>query len=84
MMIKFKAASSSGREILGFGLTEQNIQQLKKGNPVFVMGPEMGLPFDVTIIYGKDEQTMAADLRKAGLIDPEKTVIHDTGKKPRQ
>jgi hypothetical protein len=82
-MIKFKAAGSSDREIVGFGLTEKNIEHLKKGNPIFVMGLEMGLPFDVTIFYGKDEQTMAASLCRSGLID-EKTVIHDTGKKVRQ
>jgi hypothetical protein len=82
-MIKFRATSANGRELVGFGLTEKNVEQLKKGNPVFVMGVEMGLQFDVTIFYGKDEQTIAADMRKAGMIDPEKTVIHDTSKKSR-
>jgi hypothetical protein len=78
-MIKFKAASGRrGRELVGFGITEKNVENLKKGNPIFIMAEEMNLPFDVTIFYGKDENTIASDLRKAGYIDPEHTVIHKT------
>jgi hypothetical protein len=81
-MIKFKASrGKDGRELIGFGLTEKNVEALKRGEPIDIFGAEWGAPFDVVIFYGKDEQTMAADMRKAGLIDPEKTVLHDTSTK---
>jgi len=82
-MIKFTAGGKGGRTLVGLGITEKNVERLKLGHPIHIMGIEMGLPFDITIFYGKDEQTIAADLRRAGLIDPEKTILHDTSQKPR-
>jgi len=83
-MIKFKAGNTkTGRELIGFGLTAKNVEQLKAGNPVHVMGVEMGIPIDVMIFYGETEQDMTRMLIKEHLIDPERTVIHDTSNKPR-
>jgi hypothetical protein len=82
-MIKFKAGIGSGRELVGFGLTEKNVEQMKLGRPIHVMGVEMGIPYDVMIFYGETERAMYEDIKKAGLIDPERTVIHDTSDKPK-
>jgi len=79
-MIKFKA-NAGGRELVGFILTEKNVEQLKKGHPIDIKAEEFNIPFDILIAYGKDEQTIARDLRKAGMIDPERTVIHDASEK---
>jgi len=82
-MIKFKATQGNGREVIGFGLTAKNVEQLKLGRPISIWGAEFGIPFDVMIFYGETEQTIADMFRKHGLIDPEKTVIHDTSDKKR-
>lgn len=81
-MIKFKAGGR-GREVVGFGITARNVEMLKAGNPVIVHREEMNLPFDVMIFYGETERDIANELKKHGLIDPEKTVIHDTSDKPK-
>lgn len=84
-MIKFKAGARAGHTALvGFGLTAKNVEQLKLGNPIHVMGVELDLPFDVMIFFGETEQAIYAELRKHGLIDPEKTVLHDTSDKPKK
>ena len=80
-MIKFKAGRKGGRDLVGFGLTETNIDELKAGHPIYIMADEMALPFDVTIFYGKNEAEMAKKMMEAGLIG-EDTIIHDSrGKK---
>jgi len=82
-MIKFKATQSNGREVLGLGLSAKNVEQLKLGRPISVWGREIDIPFDVMIFYGETEQTMADEFRKHGMIDPEKTVIHDSSQRPK-
>ena len=46
-MIKAKAGNA-----LIFGLSEDNIQRLKKGQPLVISGKEMGLEGDILIFYG--------------------------------
>jgi len=82
-MIKFKAGDPP-KQIVGFGLTEKNVEQIKAGHPIHVMGVELSIPFDVMIFYGKDEREIADMFRQEGLIDPERTVLHDTTDKPRR
>jgi hypothetical protein len=68
-MIKFKATSEKGQELLGFGITAKNVERLKKGDPIFICGRDMDLPFDVIILYGETEQEMVRLLRTMGAID---------------
>ena len=82
-MIKFKVTGTSGRQLVGLGITALNVEALKHGQPIHIMGTEMGLPFDITIFYGATERKIFDELKKAGLIDPEHTVIHDTMDKPK-
>jgi len=82
-MIKFTARAANGRQIAGFGITEKNVEQLKKGYPIMIWGHDIGVPFDIMIYYGETEQILADQLRDAGMIDPNKTVIHDTSQKPK-
>ena len=72
-MIKFKAQGSDG-PLLGFGLSEENIQKLKQGQPIAVDLAEMGCSRGrVLIFYGRTEKEMAQDLRE--FIGPE-TIMH--------
>jgi len=83
-MIKYTAGrEGGGLALVGFALTAKNVEELKRGHPIFVMGAEMGLPFDVAISYGETEQEIYADMKKAGAIDPERTVLHDTSRRKR-
>lgn len=70
-----------GRKLIGFGLEEGNLQRLREGKPIYVYGEEMGLPFDITIYYGKDMQ-MLMEMTKPGL-KPD-SVIQDHRERKKQ
>ena len=58
-MVKFTADKVNG-VLIGFGLSEENIEMLKKGFPIFVHFKEMNLPSndEVMIFYGQTEAKM--------------------------
>lgn len=59
-----------------FGLTDENVERLKKGQPIQFNMTELGLPNQtVIIIHGKDEQTFREMFKDQ--INPLKTVIKD-------
>lgn len=77
-MIKAKMTLKDGRAGLVLGLSEGNIERLKKGEPIFfdiatmklTPGTEIG---GVTIFYGKTEGHMTAVLSE--FIGPDTEVI---------
>ena len=67
-MLKVKAQSPNGRILLLFGLSNQNIKRLKKGQPILFPLDDFGYEgVDVSIIHGDTEQSMKEDLQKGGL-----------------
>ena len=62
-MIKFVCTQKNGRKIVGFGLSKGNVDKLKAGQPIYVLGEPLGFPEDFTIIYGETEDDMANELR---------------------
>jgi hypothetical protein len=64
-MIKFSAKSESGgKDLIGIGLSEANIQRLKGGSPIIFEGTEVGLPGHSFLIYvGPTEKEMYHDLK---------------------
>lgn len=67
-MIKFKGAVS-GRTLIGFGLSLENIRRLRQGHPILFDADELGLKdTKITIFYGRTEEKMYSDLKKAGWI----------------
>lgn len=78
-MLKW-TGESHGRKIIGLGVEEKNLERLRAGDPIYIFGEEMGLPFDIAIYYGKDMNTLMAMTRPG--IKPE-TVIHDTRERKR-
>lgn len=71
-MIKFKADGQDG-PLLGFGLSENNVRELKKGRPISVDLREMGLPGGrLMIFWGETEAAMAEELRE--FIGPDTTI----------
>ena len=64
-MIKFKAG-----DLIGFGLSEGNIQKLKEGKPIAINMQEMGIEnMRIIIMYGKTEQDIQSEL--SDFIGPE-------------
>lgn len=79
-MIKWKGRRGN-REVVGFGLEERNLKKLRADEPIYVMGEEMGLPFDVLIYYGKDMATLVK-MSRSGITKD--TIIHDERKRKKQ
>lgn len=79
-MIKALATSADGkRKILVLGISELNVENLKKGHPIHIHGEEIGIPVDVFICYGKDEDAIRRDLL-GDLISSETQVEDQRGK----
>ena len=68
-MLKFRTTlGADGTSLVGLGLSEENIQRLKEGQPILIHGEEIGLPeIKIAIMYGKTEQTLYEDLKKSGV-----------------
>lgn len=71
-MIKFKA-DKGGKKVYGFGLTDENIKLLKKGRPIYIDDPDFA-DYVVIIMYGKTEQKMVEELKKADILDKRLTI----------
>ena len=60
---------ASGPENVILGLSKENIRRLKLGQPIVFEGKEIQVPGKRFIImYGETEDTIAAELRKQGLL----------------
>lgn len=65
-----------GNQII-LGLSDENIERLKKDQPIKFNLQEMGLQdLDIFIFNGRDNQTMYQMMKDA--IDPVKTIIQDS------
>ncbi len=71
-MIKFRAG-----ELIGFGLSAENVKRLQAGEPIRFSLAEMGLPGEVLIFYGETEEAMAEWLKPHM---GEGSRIHETAK----
>lgn len=68
-MIKFVKTADNGAKVVGFGLSEGNIERLKLGQPILVHLDDLGIEgIDVVIHYGETENSILNDFRKGGLI----------------
>jgi hypothetical protein len=60
-MVKFKATGD--RNLIGLGLSEENVKRLKEGMPIFIEKEKLEIPFDILIFYGKTEKDIENDLK---------------------
>lgn len=61
-MIKF-ISHRGARKLLGIGLSQGNVDRLKKKQPVWITGEEVGISnLDIMIMYGETEQSIADEL----------------------
>lgn len=76
-MIKAKAKTQEGKQVLLFGLSEENIIHLRMKQPILVVGEEMGIPdFDIVIIWGQTEDDIIKELADNTMIT-DKTKVED-------
>lgn len=73
-MIVFKINGNNG-EILGLGLTRENIQKLREGLPILVDKSRYPVPQDIIITYGDTIEDILDDMQS--FIDPD-TIIDNT------
>lgn len=52
-------------ERLIFGLTEENIQRLRKGQPILIDLVPLGRPGEIVIFYGRDYPHLTQQLKQA-------------------
>lgn len=63
-MILAHTTSRDGFPLLLIGLTSKNIEELKKGRPVFKGPEDTRLPMAFTIVWGENEDAILSDLRQ--------------------
>jgi hypothetical protein len=63
-MILAHTTSRGGIPLLVIGLTNKNIEELKKGRPVFKGPEDTHLPMSFTIIWGETEDAILEDLKQ--------------------
>jgi hypothetical protein len=66
-----KAVIVGDRKLMLLGLSEENLKRLKDNQPIKFAGEEVNLPgWDIAIVYGTTEQSLAGELRAAGFDIP--------------
>ena len=53
--------AKTGNNIL-LGVDKENIKRLTEGKPIRVEGKELGIPYDIFIIYGETLKDIAREL----------------------
>lgn len=59
-MVKFSFKRKSGKIVMGFGINQDNVRRLKKGDPIFVDLSQFGIDGEILIFYGETEQDLVA------------------------
>jgi hypothetical protein len=62
-MIKFNGQDENGRKLMGLGLSDANIRELKLGHPIRFEGDKLGFEGTVLIMWGKTEDALADIVR---------------------
>ena len=71
----------TGQTMLVLGLSEGNLNQLRKGNAIHIFGQEMNLPIDIVIFWGETEDKLAEQMKP--LINKQ-TLVRDRRKAKKQ
>ena len=67
-MIKFGSENKEGKKLLGLGVSEGNVQLLKKGKPILVKSEALkqltGWDGEIMLFYGETEEKMREMLKE--------------------
>ena len=77
-MVKFTVLGANGRTLLGIGLSQENLDRLKQGQPIIFTSEEISLPWkaDILIMFGNTESDMKKELKP--FLGPDTQVIDKT------
>jgi hypothetical protein len=71
-MIKFSAKTNDGKTLITFGLSDGNLQELRKNKPILVDLAQLGVPgVQIMLMWEETEQAMIDELKAAGFTWPE-------------
>lgn len=74
-MIKFVSTMMNGKSLVGLGLSDKNLELLKKGMPISFEGTSLGFrQTNFLIFHGESEAVMLSQLKKAGVKFPEENT----------
>jgi hypothetical protein len=77
-MIKARMHGPDGKSLLLLGLSEGNVQRLKQGHPILVLGEDIGTPgSDYCILWGETEIDIIRELKSAGYLPPDYPETYD-------
>lgn len=66
-MIKWRGRGINDRPVLGFGLSDGNIERLRGGDPIYFPLRQLGMDLpdvDVVIAFGESEDHMRSELEQ--------------------
>lgn len=68
-MIKFLVSGKDGRRLVGLGLTDENIERLRRNEPIVfdlasVLPGVPGTPVDVLIVHGETHEAIKHQLKE--------------------
>lgn len=69
-MIRYTATAPNGRRVIGLGLEAGNVERLMNGEPIFIKGESLGIPFDILIDYAATKNAMLERMRESGVVLP--------------
>lgn len=83
-MIKFTMRKRNGRRVFGMGLSDVNVDRLKRGQPILVQLDQLdeAFPAEVVIFHGTTERAIEDKLMAYGLIGPETEYRGELGEQP--
>lgn len=73
-MITFLASGKNNQQTVGIGITAENVERLKAGQPIHLNGANIGINLDILILYGETYEALQRDLSPG--IGPN-TIIRD-------
>jgi len=75
-MIKFAGKKEDGKDLIGIGLSELNMNRLLEGKPIVIKGEEINFPdLEILIMGGANEAVIYKQLEDSGLVTMGKTKI---------
>jgi hypothetical protein len=54
-------------DLVVLGIDARNVDRLRDGKPIHVVGEPLGVPFDVAVLYGDTLHDVAAEFERAGV-----------------
>jgi hypothetical protein len=80
-----KATGKHGdRDLILLGLSDNNLRELRKGNPIHIFADELGFKGTILIVWGRTEDALAREMTEAMIASGQpKPTAHDRRKQKR-